>query len=47
MENNINTDIKKIGIYNHYIHDIGSCNYLRNKFSIDSNSIVNKIKVTL
>ena len=43
MKNKINVTIKKIAIKNHYIHKIGSCNYLRKEFNIDADSIVTKV----
>lgn len=44
MENKIDVNIKKIAIDNHYIHKIGSCNYLRKEFCIDADSIVKRIE---
>lgn len=44
MKNKIDTNIEKIAIQNHYIHKIGSCNYLRKEFRIDSESIIKRIK---
>lgn len=44
IKNKIDTNIEKIAIQNHYIHKIGSCNYLRKEFGIDADSIVKKIK---
>jgi len=43
MKNKIAIKIQKIAIKNHYIHKIGSCNYLRKEFSIDADSIVKRV----
>ncbi len=43
VKNKIKVDIEKIAIQNHYIHKIGSCNYLRKEFGIDANSIVKRV----
>lgn len=40
----IEVNIKKIAIQNHYIHEIGNCNYLRKKLNIDAKSIVKEVK---
>ena len=42
---NIDTKIEKIGIKNHYIHDIEDCTFLRKNYQIDYKSILNKIGV--
>jgi transketolase len=44
MKNKIDTNIEKIGIENHYIHKIGSCNYLRTEFGIDADSIIKRVR---
>jgi len=44
MQHKIDANIQKIAIENHYIHKIGSCNYLRKEFSIDADSIVKRVK---
>jgi transketolase len=44
MVHNIDVNIVKIGIRNHYIHEIGNCHFLREKFGIDAKSIVNKVQ---
>ena len=43
MKNKVEVNIEKIAIKNHYIHDIGSCNYLRGIFKIDSKNIIKKV----
>jgi len=43
MKNKININIEKIAIKNHFIHKVGSCNFLRKEFMIDSKAIVEKI----
>lgn len=43
VKNEIDVKINKIAIDNHYIHKIGSCNYLRKEFCIDADSIVKRI----
>lgn len=43
MKNKIFTNIEKIAIPNHYIHDIGNCNYLRKLYKIDSTSILERL----
>jgi transketolase len=44
MKKKINADIDKIAIKNHYIHEIGSCNYLREKLGVDAKAIIQKVK---
>ncbi|MBN2781752.1 MAG: transketolase [Campylobacterales bacterium] len=44
MKNKIDANIHKIAIENHYIHKIGSCNYLRAEFGIDAESIIKRVK---
>jgi len=44
MVKKINADINKIAIKNHYIHEIGNCDYLRKQLGIDSEAIVKKVK---
>ena len=43
MGNKIDVNIVKIGIDNHYIHEIGNCSYLREKFNIDAKGIIKAI----
>jgi len=43
MLHSIDVKIEKIAIKNHYIHKIGSCNYLRKEFGIDASSIVKRV----
>lgn len=44
VQNRLDVKLIKIGIENHYIHEIGNCNYLREKFQISSKDIVNIVK---
>ncbi len=44
IKNKIFPNIEKIAIKNHFIHKIGSCNYLRKELLIDSKSIIEKVR---
>lgn len=44
MEHEIDTKIKKIGIKNDYIHQIGNCEYLRQELNIDYRSIISEVQ---